>query len=248
VLARPEVEAVLRALRGPSRLVAALLYGSGLRLSEACRLRVRDIDFARDQITVLDGKGLKDRVTLLPARLKPALREHLDRCACLHQADLIRGAGSVPIPGASPAGPRTSTSWGWQWVFPAEAARLDRATGGLRRGHLNERVVQREFAIAVRASNITKPATCHSLRHAFATHLYEAGCDIRTLQELLGHNDVATTLGYTHAPGRPQGGVRSPLDRSPASAPPRSIPAPPVLGSRSVTPRTERRWPMKPIT
>jgi integron integrase len=213
VLARPEIEAILRQLRGPCRLLVAILYGSGLRLSECCHLRVRDIDFAREQISVRDGKGMKDRVTLLPASLKQPLREHLDRVACLHQADLVRGAGFAPIHcGEAAAGRRMSSDWPWQWVFPAAEARLNRASGQLRRTYLHERIVQREFAIAVRAAGITKPATCHSLRHSFATHLYEAGHDIRSIQELLGHNDVATTLIYTHSPRTPSRRVVSPLD------------------------------------
>jgi integron integrase len=213
VLAPREVQAILKQLRGPSWLAVALLYGSGLRLSECCRLRVRDVDFARDQIFVHDGKGMKDRTTLLPASLKRALREQIDSVACLHQADLARGAGLVTLPGAESAAARlTSSDWLLQWVFPAARARLDRANGELRRGHLHERVVQREFAIAVRAAGVTKPATCHSLRHSFATHLYDAGHDIRSIQELLGHNDVATTLIYTHSLQSPRRSVRSPLD------------------------------------
>lgn len=223
VLARVEVEAVLRHVRTGCRLLVALLYGSGLRLSEACRLRVRDVDFARDQIVVREGKGGRDRVTLLPARLKAPLRQQLDRVSCLHQADLVRGIGQAPTTtrGAGQREP-VSDDWRCQWVFPAPTARLQRATGRLRRGHLDERLVQREFALAVRASGITKPATCHSLRHAFATHLYEAGCDIRTIQELLGHRDVATTLVYTHAPSGARNAIRSPLDTAArARIPPR---------------------------
>jgi integron integrase len=213
VLARPEIEAILKQLRGPARLVVAVLYGSGLRLSECCRLRVSDVDFAREQIVVRDGKGMKDRVTLLPASLKQALRQQLDRVNCLHQADLVRGAGFVPLPGAGSApGERASSDWPWQWVFPAAVARLDRRTSELRRAHIHERSVQREFAIAVRAAGIAKPATCHTLRHSFATHLYEAGYDVRSIQELLGHNDVKTTLMYTHSPRSPRRGVQSPLD------------------------------------
>jgi len=216
VLAPPEVEAILKQLRGPCRLMVAILYGSGLRVSECCRLRVRDVDFARDTLTVHDGKGLKDRVTLLPARIKQALRDHLDGVGYLHQADLARGGGRVPIPGnvslAGSTAPRASSEWPWQWVFPTAVARLDRATGELVRNHIHERVVQREFAIAVRAAGIRKPATCHSLRHSFATQLHETGHDLRTIQKLLGHNDIATTLLYTRFSRGPARPVRSPLD------------------------------------
>ena len=214
VLSPAEVEAILAQLRGPVRLVAALLYGAGLRLSEACRLRVRDIDFGRGQILVHDGKGRKDRVTLLPASLRLPLREQLDQVTCLHQADLTKGGGCVPLPGApaDAASRLTSAEWPWQWVFPGSYARLEPTPGALRRGHLQERTVQREFAVAVRAAGVVKPATCHSLRHAFATHLYDSGCDIRTIQELLGHTDVATTLLYAHSTRRSHATVRSPLD------------------------------------
>jgi integron integrase len=214
VLSRAEVDAVLARVRGPSRLVAALLYGAGLRLSEACRLRVRDVDFARGQILVHDGKGMKDRLTVLPASLQGRLRQQLDQVACLHQSDLVKGAGHVRLPGA-PGGAgrqRTSAAWPWQWVFPSGSARFERTRGVLMRTHIQEQTVQRELAIAVRTSGIVKPATCHSLRHAFATHLYESGCDIRTIQELLGHTQVSTTLLYVRSTGRVRGAVRSPLD------------------------------------
>jgi integron integrase len=216
VLSRAEVEMILARLPGPMRLLASLLYGAGLRLSEACRLRVRDLDFARGQILVHDGKGMKDRVTVMPSSLRLPLREHLDSVACLHQADLVRGAVPASRPGTSlgPGPPRTGAAWLWQWVFPASSVRLDRTSGALTRGRLQEQTVQRAFAIAVRAAGIVKPATCHSLRHAFATHLYESGCEIRTIQELLGHTDVATTLWYARSTSRAPGAVRSPLDVS----------------------------------
>ena len=217
VLARPEIEAILGQLRGQTRLIVAVLYGSGLRLSECCRLRVRDLDLARELITVHDGKGQKDRTTLLPSRLRQPLRQHLDRVARQYRADVESGGGRVPMPATlAGAGWRASREWPWQWVFPGERRRLDRATGELRRAHIHENVVQREFALAVRAAGVVKPATCHTLRHSFATHLFESGHDIRSIQELLGHRDVATTLIYTHSPNAPQPRrVRSPLDGPP---------------------------------
>jgi integron integrase len=213
VLARTEVAAILDRLGGTPWLIASLLYGAGLRLLECCRLRVKDVDFARNELIVRDGKGAKDRVTLLPARLVPPLRVQIERSRTLHGTDLEAGLGSVALPHAlDRKNHAASRLWGWQWVFPAQRHHLDLPTGQIRRHHLHETVVQRAFTEAVRASGIPKPATCHTLRHSFATHLLEDGYDIRTIQELLGHSDVSTTMIYTHVLNRGGRGVRSPLD------------------------------------
>ena len=213
VLSESEVRAILRHLKGRMLTMAYLMYGSGLRLLECARLRVKDIDFDRCEITVRSGKGDKDRVTVLPARVADRLRSHLAKVRRVHEADLADGAGTVLMPEAlARKFPNASREWAWQWVFPAARLYADVDTGERRRHHVHETVLQRAFKEAVRASGITKPATCHTLRHSFATHLLESGYDIRTIQELLGHADVSTTMIYTHVLNRGGRGVRSPID------------------------------------
>jgi integron integrase len=215
VLAREEVAAILRHLVGAPWLMASLMYGAGLRLLECARLRVKDVDFARGEITVRDGKGRKDRVTLLPTKLAEALSAHLERGRRQHGSDVSAGAGFVALPHAlARKCGGAAREWMWQWVFPATRFHVDGLTGQRRRHHLHETVLQRAFKQAVRSAGIAKPASCHTLRHSFATHLLENGYDIRTIQELLGHSSVATTMIYTHALNRGGGarGVRSPLD------------------------------------
>ena len=195
VLSRDEVRAVIDQLDGVHRLMAALLYGSGLRLMECCRLRVKDVGFARRQLVVRQGKGDKDRVALLPASLHAPLRAQLEAVRGQHQADIAQGAGWVELPNALDRKlSREGQAWAWQWVFPATRTYVDATTGQRRRHHLHETVLQRAVKEAVRASGIAKRATCHTFRHSFATHLLEDGTDIRTLQELLGHADVSTTM------------------------------------------------------
>ncbi len=214
VLTRQEVKALLGYLGGAEWMIATLLYGAGLRLMECMRLRVKDVDFTSNQIVVREGKGNKDRLTMLPAAVKEPLAKHLNLVGRQHQRDLERGLGRVALPNALQRKyPNADKEWAWQWVFPASKHYMDRLTGKRYRHHLHESVVQKAVKDAARRAGLAKPASSHSLRHSFATHLLEDGYDIRTVQELLGHRDVSTTMIYTHVLHRGGRGVYSPADR-----------------------------------
>jgi len=213
VLSKDEVNLIIQQLEGTSWLMASLLYGTGMRLMECIRLRVKDIDFHYDQITIRDGKGAKDRITMLPKKLKAPLMEQLKRTQHLHQLDCVNGYGEVYLPNALAVKyPSAAKSWAWQYVFPAQRISVDPRSGVKRRHHADEKVFQRNVKRAVDHSGVSKLATPHTFRHSFATHLLEAGYDIRTVQELLGHNDVSTTMIYTHVLNKGGLAVRSPLD------------------------------------
>ncbi|MGH9843894.1 MAG: integron integrase [Blastocatellia bacterium] len=206
-----EVQAILSQMNGLKWLMASLLYGTGMRLTELLRLRVKDIE---NQITVRQGKGDKDRVTMLPQRLKEPLREHLVKVKEAHEADLREGFGNVELPHALDRKyPNADREWKWQYVFPAPKRSIDPRSKIERRHHLDPSVLQKAVKEAMRKAKITKHGSCHTFRHSFATHLLEAGHDIRTVQELLGHADVSTTMVYTHVLNAGGLGVRSPLDR-----------------------------------
>lgn len=214
VLTKAEVKLVLSNLQQQSWLMASLLYGSGLRLNECLRLRVKDLDFSYQQIVVRDAKGSRDRVTILPATLTESLQAQLELAKSVHQRDLAAGFGDVGLPFAlAQKYPNAQWEWRWQFVFPAATISKDPRSGSKRRHHVGEWVLQQAVKSATRLSEIDKPVSCHTFRHSFATHLLEDGYDIRTVQELLGHKDVRTTMIYTHVLNRGGKGVRSPLDR-----------------------------------
>ena len=213
VMTKDEVSRVISLMEGVPQLIVKMLYGSGLRVLEAVRLRTKDVDFAMKQVTVRSGKGEKDRFTTLSASLIPLLENHLRRVKAIHDRDLAAGHGAVYLPYALERKyPNAATDWSWQYVFPAREVSTDPLSGVVRRHHVDPAVVNKAIKVAVRGAGLTKVVSAHSFRHSFATHLLQRGTDIRTIQELLGHNDVATTMIYTHVLQQGRQGVPSPLD------------------------------------
>jgi integron integrase len=213
VMSRTEVAQVLGRLHGRDKLLVELIYGTGMRLSECLRLRVKELDFSRNEITIRSGKGDKDRIVMLPRTLKSSLQGHLKEVRHIHGQDLSGGWGAVELPGAlGRKYPRASQEWRWQWIFPQKSRWIDRKTQQEGRHHVDQTVIQRAIKLSVEKCDLTKHITCHTFRHSFATHLLEGGYDIRTVQTLLGHKDVKTTMIYTHVLNRGPGGVRSPMD------------------------------------
>ena len=228
VLSLEEVDRLLSHLEGPLLLMARILYGSGLRLLECCKLRIKDIDFERHELIIRQGKGRKDRRTMLPLAVEDSLREQIERVRIQHTTDRSRGAGFVELPTAlARKYPHANTDFLWQWVFPAKRPYLHPATGERRRHHVHETVLQRAITAAARAADVPKRVGTHTLRHSFATHLLERGYDIRTIQELLGHSDLSTTMIYTHVLNRGTQGVQSPLDFDRRRGPDRKKPRDP---------------------
>jgi integron integrase len=213
VLTSEEAKQIISLMSGTPQLVVKIIYGAGLRLLEALRLRVHDVDFGMKQVTVRDGKGAKDRYTMLPEKVIPALEEQLQKVKVVHQQDLAQGYGAVYLPGALDRKyPNAPREWGWQYIFPARDLSIDPRSGARRRHHLDEAAVQKAIKLAAGRSGIAKRVSSHTFRHSFATHMLQRGSDIRTIQELLGHNDVSTTMIYTHVLRQGGQGARSPLD------------------------------------